>query len=195
MKTFARSAIFLAVCLAATHAFAQSAAAPSAAKPAPPKPAAPSVSSEPESTTASFGDWTLRCTRVTGLSSKGKLCEIVQAITIQGQSGPIAQIAIGRVNAEEPLKLTAQLPNNVTFPSTVHFAVEEKETLSADLSWKRCLPGGCYADVDVKDEQIAKWRPQADKGRLTFKDATGREIQLPFSFKGLSQALDALEKA
>ena len=153
------------------------------------------VSSEPESTTAIFGDWSLHCTHVQASGKNIRLCEVLQSIELQGESRPVAQIAFGRVNPEGPLKLTALLPPNVTFPSNVKFSIDDKDTLVAELAWRRCLPGGCFADVDTQDEQIAHWRGQADKGRLIFRDGSGREVVLPFSFRGMSQALNALNRS
>ena len=184
--------------VATTSAMAQTASksqTPKTAATASPAPTLAPVSSEPESTTANFGDWILHCTRVQGATQRLKLCEVVQSIVVQGQSNPIAQIALGRVAADEPLKVTAVLPNNVSFPSDVSLAINEKDPLAAELSWRRCLPGGCFADADVKEELATHWRSQTEKGTLKFKDGAGRDVVLPFSFRGLAQALDALEKS
>jgi invasion protein IalB len=160
-----------------------------------PTPTLTPVSSDPESTTAIFGDWTLHCVRAQTATKQIKLCEVVQSILVQGQTNPIAQIAFGRVNPDDPLKITAQLPQNLSFPSVVKVSVGEKNPQGADLAWRRCLPGGCFADADVRDDQLSGWRAQNDKGHLEFTDAAGRDIVLPFSFRGLAQALDALAKS
>ncbi|WP_271023478.1 hypothetical protein [Rhizobium sp. RCAM05973] len=68
---------------------------PAAAAPA--SSAAP-VSSEPNTTTASFGDWTLRCQRVGEAGKATRVCEVAQAMQVQGQTAPVAQIAIGRLS-------------------------------------------------------------------------------------------------
>ena len=152
------------------------------------------VSNEPESTTASYGDWTLRCSFVENAGQRLRLCEVNQSLTLQGQASPIAQIAIGRISPKEPIKLTVVLPNNIIFPSVVRFSIDDKDSLPIDLSWRRCLPGGCYADADLKDEQISRWKQQSEKGQLQFDDAAGRKVSLPFSFRGFAQSIDALNK-
>jgi len=128
------------------------------------------VSAEPSSTTASFGDWVLRCQKVEAV----RACEIGQTINVQGQQQPIAQIAIGRPAPKERLRITVVLPNNVT------------------LANSRCLPMGCFADAEVPEDQLRRFRTATEQGRATFSDGGGREIALPFSFTGLAQALDAL---
>jgi len=155
-------------------------------------PAASAVSSAPSQTTASFGDWTLRCQRVAA-DKPERVCEVAQTIQVQGQAAPLAQFAIGRAGKGEPMRATAVVPANVSFASNVQVAME-KESTPFELSWRRCMPGGCFADGIAKDEQLKGWRSATERGRLSFTDATGRAINLPLSFHGLGPALDALSK-
>jgi len=76
----------------------------------------------------------------------------------------------------------------------IKLGIDDKNTQPVELTWKRCLRGGCFADADMKDDQIKRWKAQTGNGNLAFKDRAGRDIPLPFSFRGLSQALDALTK-
>lgn len=155
-------------------------------------PAAPAVPAAPSQTTASFGDWVLRCQRVVA-DKPERACEVAQTFQVQGQSAPLAQFAIGRTGKGEPMRATAVVPANVSFPSNVEVAMD-KGASPLDLDWRRCVPGGCIADTAVKDEQFKAWRSATERGRLSFTDASGREINLPLSFHGLGQALDALSK-
>src|SRR5262245_8363170 len=64
--------------------------------------AAPGSVSQPDNTTASYGDWTYRCQQGVGT----RVCEMVQTlVTNQGQRAPVALIAIGRPSRNEPYKL------------------------------------------------------------------------------------------
>lgn len=155
--------------------------------------APPPVSADPQNTSATYGDWVVRCSRAGEGAQIMRLCEAVQSIQVQGQ-GLIAQIAIGRPTPKEPLRLTVLLPSNVSFPSTVKIGVDEKDTQGLDLVWRRCIQGGCFADTEIKEDVLKHWKTQTGNGRVQFKDGTGREIALPFSFRGLSQALDGLAK-
>lgn len=161
-------------------------AQPAAAKPQ----ARPPISAEPSMTTASFGDWVLRCQRLPQ-SPTGRVCEVAQTMQVQGQNAPVAQLAIGRSGKGEPLRATAVVPASVSFPSNVQLALD-KDTSPLELDWRRCLPGGCFADLVIKDEQLKRWRAASEKGRLIFKDAAGRDITIPLSLQGLGPALDAL---
>ncbi|WP_407527947.1 invasion associated locus B family protein [Methylobacterium oryzisoli] len=182
------AAVALPACLAQAHAQAAKPAAKPDTSPSP----AP-VPAEPGLTTASFGDWLLRCQR-TGEGEKAeRVCEVAQSLHVQGQPAPIAQIAIGRIGPA-PLRVTAVLPVTVSFPSAVQVLAGEKEAAPFDLAWRRCQQGGCLADAALSEDVLKRWRGSAEPGRIRFKDAAGREIALPLSMRGLGPALDALAK-
>ncbi len=167
-------------------------AAPAATTPAAP-PAAAQVPAEPSVTTASFGDWTLRCQRLDA-TKPGRVCEVALVLQAQGQQAPIAQIAIGRIASADPLRITAVMPVSVTFPSSVQIVIGEKDAKPLDLPWRRCIPTGCFADAAPGDDMLKQWRKASEAGRIQFKDAAGRDLALPLSTRGLDPALDALAK-
>lgn len=169
------------------------AAQPAASKPAGP-PAAAAVSPEPSSTTASFGDWTLRCQRVADAGKTVRICEVAQVLQAQGQQAPIAQVALGRLANGEPVRVTAVMPVSVSFPSSVQIAMGEKDAKPVELPWRRCLPTGCFAETAPGDDVLKQWRKASEPGRILFRDAAGRDLALPLSARGLDQALDALAK-
>jgi invasion protein IalB len=159
-------------------------------------PAPAPVGAEPQNTSATYGDWILRCSRAGEGATAQRVCEIVQPFQLQGQQGVFAQLAIGRTGAKDPLRVTAEMPATVTFPSSVKLAMDEKDTQPLELAWKKCLPGaGCFADAEFKDDSVKRWKTQTGNGRLTFKDGMGRDVVIPFSFRGLPQALDGLAKS
>lgn len=174
------------------------AAQPAASKPASPPAAAPvpaaPISPEPSSTTASFGDWTLRCQRIADAGKIMRICEVAQVLQAQGQQAPIAQIALGRLANGEPVRVTAVMPVSVTFPSSVQIAMGEKDAKPLELPWRRCLPTGCFAETAPGDDVLKQWRKASEPGRILFRDAAGRDLALPLSARGLDQALDALAK-
>lgn len=174
--------------------------APSTAPTAPASVSAPQpatepalISSLPQTTTATFGDWVMRCSRIDSGSTTS--CEVAQTLQVQGQ-GPIAEIAFGRPpgkDAPTGMRVVVVLPNNVTFAGSVQMSIDDKDK-PVELTYRRCLPAGCFADADGRDDILAKWRAQTGRGRLAFKDGANRDIVLPFSFRGLAPALDAMAK-
>ncbi len=164
---------------------------PATAQPSRPQPPAqPAAPLQPQQTTASFADWTLRCTRPNGAA---QICEVVQTVT--NQDRPIAQIAFGRVAKGQPLHLTILVPANVTFTAVPALrTARDSDAPILELAWRRCLPAGCLAETSVTEDALRRARTGTDAGRVTFADGAGRLVALPFSPNGLGQALDALGK-
>ena len=93
------------------------------------------VEAEPQSTSATFGDWVLRCNRVEVSGQPQRVCEVAQTIIIQGQNAPVSEVAIGRIKKTDPLRVTVVLPVNVSFPSAPQISLDGQATL--ELTWKR----------------------------------------------------------
>ena len=217
LKSFICSLVAVASALSAGDAFSQTRQLVAQAAPQPPTPRAPApkaqaprapetavkpgtstpVSPVPQSTTASFGDWVVRCRRIDQAPGNATACEVAQTLQAQGQ-GPIAEIAFGHppgkdATSRERMRVVVVLPNNVTLSGPVLMSVDEKDK-PIELSFRRCLPSGCFADAEPSDDVLVRWRGQDGRGRLAFKDGGNRDIVLPFSFRGLAQALDAMSK-
>ena len=113
---------------------------------------------------------------------------------IQGQAAPFAQLALGHPAPGEPLYFTAVVPPNVTFPSTLRVSFDEKDTKPVEVTWTRCLPGGCFASLAVPADVLERWRARDEAGRLGFKNGAGQDAAVAISFRGLARALDARAK-
>lgn len=143
----------------------------------------------PQRTTATYQDWTVRCE----VAATGKICEMAQAMQIQGQAQPVTQIALGQQSKGAPMKIVLQVPINVWLPAGAKLVINEKEPGIAAV-YGRCLPAACLADADLKDDQIKKLRGLTENGKLQFKDAAQQDVVIPVSFKGFDQAYDAMQK-
>jgi invasion protein IalB len=176
-----------------SQAIAQ-AAKPTVAVPMAKTESLPIVDAEPNSTLANFGDWVLRCQRVDNGVDTQRVCEVAQLIHAQDQQNPVAELAIGRLKKADSLRLTVGLPVNVTLSNPPSFSPDGKNPESLDLGWRKCLPGGCIADALLKDNVLRRWKSQTGTGRVTWTDAAGRNLAIGLSFRGLTQALDALSK-
>jgi invasion protein IalB len=176
-----------------TLAVAQVTKSPTPIPVAKPEPLNP-VDAEPNSTLANFGDWTLRCQRLGNGTDTVRVCEVAQQIRPQDQKGAVAEIAIGRLKKTDSLRLTVIVPVNVNFSNSPSFLADGSTTEPLNLGWRKCLPGGCIADVVLKDDMLQRLKAATSAGHITWTDAAGRNLQIVPSFRGLSQALDALDK-
>jgi invasion protein IalB len=172
--------------------------APAAPAPAPqaqvaPAPAPAAVDQNPTRTTASYGDWVVRCDSVAGPPPQ-KNCEMEQFAQMQGQANPISRVAIPLPAKGEPPKMFVLLPNYVSFIAPLKITTNDKDA-GITAPFRRCVPAGCFVEIELKDDLQKKFRAAAaEPGKIMFKDATDRDVTLPLSFKGFAQAFDALLK-
>jgi invasion protein IalB len=157
--------------------------------------APPPVSAEPQNTSATYGDWILRCAQ----TAEGRACEVLQPfqMQVQGQSQPIGQLALGHrsANGKDPMHVTFIITPGISFPSDVKLMSDDKDAQPVVLDWSSCAPASCRADGEFKDDQLKRWRALATNGKLIFKLTTGQPFTIPVSVRGLAQALDALAKS
>lgn len=162
-----------------------------ASQPLPPaNPQQSTIGNAPSMTTATYGDWVVRCSQPAGIY----ICEVAQTVYLQGQQTPFALIAIGRAKQAEPLRLVVQLPVNVVTSVPVKITLVEGGS-PIELHFERCVPAGCFAVMAPADQAIKRLREQAGPGRINFTDASQRDVGFQFSVRGLGPALDALTKS
>ena len=149
--------------------------------------AAPATAAEPEVTTVTYGDWVVRCQQAAGAARQ---CEALQTLAIDGRA--VARIAVGRVAPNGDLAVAVNLPSNVAFTAPLTLGSETKAAPQLVLGWRRCLPNGCFADVTPAAAVFAQWQGQTVPGALGFVDGNGNAVAMPFSFRGLSQAIEGL---
>jgi invasion protein IalB len=118
---------------------------------------------------------------------------VAQTIYVQGQQAPIAVVAIGREKQTDPLRMVIQLPLNVNVSTRARIALKEGDA-AIELNFEHCVPAGCFAVVQPADDAIRRLRAFAEPGRISYKDASQRDVGFQFSLRGLAPALDALLK-
>lgn len=138
-------------------------------------------------TTVTYGDWVVRCQQPAGAARQ---CEAMQTLAIDGR--PIARIAVGRLAPSGDLAVAVNVPSNVAFTAPLTLGSATKEAPQLSLGWRRCLPNGCFADVMPAAAVFAQWQGQTVPGALGFVEGSGNAVTLPFSFRGLSDAIEGL---
>jgi invasion protein IalB len=183
----------LVLALAST-ASAQQPRPPAAAPPAAPAAPEPPVSDTPTHTTASYANWVLSCDTVPGPPPQ-KTCEIAQIVQAQaqGRTAPFSRISIAHPVKGQPVKLTVQVLPSVVFSTAVRLQAADNDT-GISVPFARCALTGCFADFDIKDDMMRKFRAATGNGKVTYADFTGKEVVVPLSFSGFTQAFDALAK-
>jgi len=172
---------------------AQQRAAPPPPPPAAPAPApapAPPAPPTPGRTTATYGDWTLRCQG----APPARACELAQLIGNRaGQA--VVQIALGRSGAgpSQGWKLVMLIPANVS--AQLPFAlVPEERARALPLVLRACGPAGCLLDAEFREDPWARLGAREAPARLEYRDAAQAEMVVTVSLRGLQPALQALAR-
>jgi len=118
---------------------------------------------------------------------------MAQVTQVQGKNVPFSRVAVQHPVKGRSVRLVVQLPVNVSLPSNVRIQASDADP-GLIAPFDRCVPAGCFADFDLKEDAIRKFRDANGAGRMTFKAADRREISVPVSFKGFGQAFDVLAK-
>jgi invasion protein IalB len=188
------AARFFAGALLMTVAGGAAAQQPTPRRPAPLEQTvqAPVQGGAPQRTTATYEDWVVQCQTQAGPPLE-KVCDMAQATQMQGKNLPFSRVAIAHPAKGQPVKLFVQVPINVSFATNVRIQTGDSDPgLAAPFA--RCVPSGCFADFDIKDDALKRFRTASGAGKLSFADAGGHDVAVPLSFKGFSQAFDALSK-
>ena len=165
--------------------------APAPRAPAPQvQPPAPPVQG-PQRTSATYGDWVVRCEIPEGQTQK--TCDMEQLAQMQGQTNPISRIAIPLPAKGQEAKLIVQLPVNVSLAGGVKIEVDAKDR-GLNIAFTRCVPAGCLAETALKEEEMRRFRAETQPGKMLYKNAAEQPVTIPLSFKGFGQAFDALIK-
>jgi invasion protein IalB len=146
----------------------------------------------PQSTTATYANWVVQCQSVAGPPPK-KVCDMAQVTQAQGSSAPFSRVAVAQPVKGQVGKLIVLLPVNVSFAANVRIQTGDADPGIA-APFARCIPGGCIAEFDLKDDVLKKFRASSAAGKLTFSDAGGHDVSVPISFNGFAQAFDALAR-
>ncbi|WOJ90245.1 invasion associated locus B family protein [Methylocapsa polymorpha] len=157
------------------------------------KPAeAPKAQQAPDSTTETFDDWSMVCGVLPGGSSE-RFCEVDATLTVRGQPGPVAKIAFASPAKDQPTRIVALVPVNVSFHTGVRIDLDPGKP-AVDLPFKSCVPAACIAEAELTKDQVQNFRSPLQTGQLNFEDAAGKPASLQFSYRGLDKALDAFFK-
>ena len=150
------------------------------------------TSDAPQSTTATYADWVVQCETRAG-SPPEKLCDMAQVTQLQGKNVPFSRVAIARPMRGQPIRLVLQVPVNVSFATSVRIQIGDSDT-GVTAPFARCVPVGCFAEFELKDDLLRKFRAASGVGKLSFADAGGHDIAVPLAFNGFVQAFDALAR-
>lgn len=161
----------------------------------------------PQARVQKFDDWYYRC--IDSKAADGSAathCEVAQIATVkQGdQDVNVLTLAIAKAtdepaasnkkSAKQPaseLVLTALVPLNMYLPAGL--SIDASDKLVVQLAYRNCNQAGCWSQQKLDAKMIAALSKAAD-GTGHVQLMNGQKVNIKFSLKGLSAALDALQK-
>ncbi|WP_323998332.1 invasion associated locus B family protein [Rhizobium mulingense] len=143
-----------------------------------------------------FDDWYYRCTG----SGDAAACEVAQVAQVakDGKNVNVLTLAIatapaapqGKSKGKPRLVLTALLPLNVFLPAGLAIKADGKPV--AKLDYRNCNEAGCWAQQAL-DAKMAAALKKGSAAEGLVRLMNGQDVNIRFSLKGLSPALDELQ--
>ncbi|WP_052954741.1 invasion associated locus B family protein [Microvirga vignae] len=185
--------------LASAPAFAQAQPKPAAPAAQPAKPAAPApapaqgqpaqqqsgptvvqVKAEP-----SQPEWTKVCGK--DQNTNTEICYTTRDF-VSDQGQPVLALAVYDVKGQQPQKVVRfVMPLGLLLQPGLRFAVDQGQAIPG--RYVMCLPNGCFAEAQVKDDFIASFKKGANLN-VSVQNQVGREITFAVPAAGFGKAFD-----
>lgn len=136
---------------------------------------------------AQFGDWQMSCDTPPGASFEQ--CAIIQNVTAEDQPNVGLSVIVLKTADKQARLLRVLAPLGVLLPNGLGLNVDGKDM--GRVSFVRCLPNGCIAEVAMDDALIATLSKGANAIFVVFK--TPEEgIGIPVSLNGFGDGFAQL---
>jgi invasion protein IalB len=188
----------LAIALALAGAPASAQAQPKPAAPAaqPAKPAAPApgqpAAQQPAGPTVvqvkaepSQPEWTKVCGK--DQNTNTEICYTTRDF-VSDQGQPVLALAVYDVKGQQPQKVVRfVMPLGLLLQPGLRFAVDQGQATPG--RYVMCLPNGCFAEAQVKDDFIASFKKGANLN-VSVQNQVGREITFAIPAAGFAKSFD-----
>src|ERR1700724_3057668 len=129
-----------------------------------------------------YGDWQIRCDTPPGAQSEQ--CALIQSVTAEDRPN-VGLTVIVLKTADQKFRLMRVLaPLGVLLPNNLGLRIDSADV--GKVSFVRCLPNGCVAEVVVNDDLMKQLRTGQNATFIIFQ--TPEEgIGIPVSLKGFGE--------
>jgi invasion protein IalB len=133
------------------------------------------------------GDWQIRCDTPPG--AQGEQCALIQSVTAEDRPN-VGLTVIVLKTADQKFRLMRVLaPLGVLLPNGLGLRINSVDV--GKVSFVRCLPNGCVAEVVINDDLMKQLRGGQTATFIIFQ--TPEEgIGIPVSLKGFGDGFDKL---
>ena len=139
------------------------------------------------------GDWTKGCIGAPrNQPQAAEQCFIFQRLFPPGSEQAAATIAVGRPAPDKPLLASLTVPLGVNLPAGITVWVEGDEKAVRRPPLLFCVKAGCEANMRMDETMLTAFRQHLN-GVMSFSMVDGRQVALPISLRGFTNALTFLE--
>lgn len=140
-----------------------------------------------------FDDWVVSCTPKEANEGSGEqTCLLTQQISTEKDKKQeiLAIYQIGYFGKEKTLKMVQVLPLGISLEAGTSI-VSSKNFIAAG-KFTTCTQAGCHAVANISDEDL-KTILNNKENAVAFMSTEGKQINFPFSAKGLQSGLNYLK--
>ncbi len=133
------------------------------------------------------GDWQIRCETPAG--AQGEQCALFQSVVAEDRNNVGITVLVIKTADQKARLMRVQAPLGVLLPAGLGLKIDQVDVGRA--GFVRCLPRGCYAEVQMDDALVNKLRTGQTATFFIFQ--TPEEgIGFPMGLKGFGEGYDKL---
>jgi invasion protein IalB len=136
---------------------------------------------------AVYGDWQIRCETPPG--AQNEQCALFQSVVAEDRMNVGITVLVIKTADQKARLMRVQAPLGVLLPAGLGLKIDQADIGRA--GFVRCLPRGCYAEVQMDDALVSKLRTGQTATFFIFQ--TPEEgIGFPMGLKGFGDGYDKL---
>ena len=146
-------------------------------------------SAEPEQTTATYGEWTVRCVAREALPP----CDMLQVAMEQGSGRTVLRLSLAHLGERDRIGVQAWVPLGVWVSAGVQIQADGQEVVLAGFGFTRCEGSGCFIEGVVEESSLAPFK-RGKEGGLVVLDSAGSPRGVRLGFSGFTAALETMKE-
>ena len=143
---------------------------------------------EPAQTTATYGEWTVRCVAREELPP----CDMLQVAVEQASGRQVLRLSLAHLGEGDRIGVQAWVPLGVMVSAGVLVQADGQEVDLAGFGFTRCEGSGCFIEGIVPEAALAPFK-RGKEGGLVVLDGAGNPRGSRLGFSGFIAALEAMK--
>ena len=147
-----------------------------------------SRATEPEQTTATYEEWTVRCVA----RAEVPPCDMLQVAISQEEGHQVLRLSLAHLGEGDRIGVQALIPLGVRVSGGVLVQVDGEAVELEGFGFTRCETGGCFIEGVVNEASLGAFM-QGREGVLAVLDSANRPRGVRLGFSGFTAAFEAMK--